>query len=351
MIVEDRDPCYFCNNSTNEIYLTESNRHFLLERIKEMNLDEAITISRIAWDNFPLLKESADTKKIVETVLKGVQQTIRDQIFMPITSSINALNVLTAILQNNPKQIQESSKQTIQSLNESIKQIIFAINNGPSAQIRQIQEMMSQLVYKPNIKGSAGETGLADMWPQYYRFDLVEKLGGAGREDLIVTPYLNSGFSRHGDRISIERKAGRQKYSGDHFDEAVQHAVARGLSYSIIIYDTEENVPEKSVMVRENGVLVAVTDLQSGTWQIARDMFEVLQKELGLMKKDVNEVKINMKVIQEVSNDITALIKFTSNVKLNNTKILNLTKKIDQDTNEITEALNLYKNKLRSAIE
>jgi len=350
LIVEDSDPCYFCNNLKNQISLTQSNRHFLLERVKEQNVDEAITISRIAWDNFPNLKESTDTKKIVESVLKGIQQNINNQIFTPITASINALNTLAATLQNNPKQIQESSKQTIQSLNESIKQIIFAINNGPTAQIRQIQEMMSQLVYKPNIKGSAGETGLADMWPQYYRFDLVEKLGGAGREDLIVTPYLNSGFSRHGDRISIERKTGKQKYSGTHFDEAVQHAVARGLSYSIIIYDTEENVPEKTVILRENGVLVAVTDLQSGTWQMARDMFEVLQKELGLKKKEVNEVKINMKVIQEVSNDITALIKFTSNVKLNNTKILNLTKKIDQDTTEITEALNLYRNKLRSAI-
>ena len=285
MIVEDKDPCYFCNNSTNEIYLTESNRHFLLERVKEKNLDEAITISRIAWDNFPLLKESADTKKIVETVLKGVQQTIRDQIFMPITSSINALNALTTTLQNNPKQIQECSKQTIQSLNESIKQIIFAINNGPSAQIRQIQEMMSQLVYKPNIKGSAGETGLADMWPQYYRFDLVEKLGGAGREDLVVTPYLNSGFSRHGDRISIERKTGKQKYSGTHFDEAVQHASARGISYSIIVYDTEENLREKTIIVRENGVLVAVADIHSGTWQMARDMFEVLQKEVDSKKE------------------------------------------------------------------
>lgn len=132
MIVEDRDPCYLCNNSTNEIHLTESNKHFLLERVKEQNVDEAITISRIAWDNFPILKESADTKKIVETVLKGVQQTISDQIFMPITASINALNALTATLQNNPKQIQESSKQTVQSLNESIKQIIFTINNGPT---------------------------------------------------------------------------------------------------------------------------------------------------------------------------------------------------------------------------
>jgi hypothetical protein len=174
MTVEKRDQCYFCKNSVKEISLTESNRHFLLERVKEQNIDEAITISRIAWDNFPTLKESADTKRIVETVLKGVHQTISDQIFAPITASINALNSLTATLQNNPKHIQESSKQTIQSLNESIKQVVFTINNGPSVQIRQIQDMISQLVYKPNIKGSVGEMVLADIWPQFYRFDFVE---------------------------------------------------------------------------------------------------------------------------------------------------------------------------------
>jgi hypothetical protein len=286
----------------------------------------------------------------VETVLEGIQQNINNQIFAPINASINALNTLTATLQNNPKQIQESSKQTIQSLNESIKQIVFTINNGPTAQIRQIQEMISQLVYKPNIKGSVGEMILADIWPQFYRFDLVEKLGGSGREDFIVTPYLNTGVSRHGDRISIERKSGKQKYSGTHFDEAVKHAVARGISYGIVVYDMEDNIPEKTVIARESGVLIAVTDLQSGTWQVARDMFEVLQKELAVMKKDINEVKINVKLIQEVSNDITTLLKSISNVKVNNTKILNLTKKIDQDTNEISEALNLYKNKLRSAI-
>lgn len=211
--------------------------------------------------------------------------------------------------------------------------------------------MLSQLLYKPNVKGSVGEMVLADIWPQYYRFDYVERLGGSGREDFIVTPYLNSGVSCHGDRISIERKTGKQRYTGAHFNEAVQHANARGISYSIIVYDTEENVPQKTVIVRENGVLVAVADIQSGTWQMARDMFEVLQKELDLRKKNVEEVKINMKVIQEVSNDIAALIKFTTNIKMNNTKIQSLTKKIDEDTKGISEAVKLYKNKLRSAIE
>ena len=204
MTVKEENQCYFCNDSINEINLTESNRHFPLQRVKEHNLDEAITLSKVAWENFPLLRESADTKKIVETVLEGIQQNINNQIFAPLNENINALNTLTATLQNNPKQIQESSKQTTQSLKESIKQIIFSINNGPTVQIRQIQEMISQLVYKPNVKGSVGETVFADIWPQFYRFDFVERLGGSGREDFIVTPYLNSGVSRHGERISIE---------------------------------------------------------------------------------------------------------------------------------------------------
>lgn len=65
---------------------------------------------------------------------------------------------------------------------------------------------------------------------------------------------------------------------------------------------------------------------------MTRDMFEVIQKELNMRKKDVDEVQMNMKVIQEVSNDVTTLIKFTSSIKMNSTKIQNLTKKMDQDT-------------------
>jgi hypothetical protein len=84
---------------------------------------------------------------------------------------------------------------------------------------------------------------------------------------------------------------------------------------------------------------------------MARDMFEVLQNELDARKKNINEVKINMKVIQEVSNDIVKLIKFTSNIRTNNSKIQSLTKKIDEDTGEIGEVVSLLKDKLRSAIE
>jgi hypothetical protein len=65
--------------------------------------------------------------------------------------------------------------------------------------------------------------------------DLIKRLGGAGKEDFLVTPYLNNGISGYGDRISIERKSGKQTYTGAHFKEAIQHSIEKGATYSIIV--------------------------------------------------------------------------------------------------------------------
>jgi hypothetical protein len=349
MLDENRLMCIFCESGKTAINFTESNKQFLSERVRDGNIDEAITISRIAWDNFPILKESADTKKIVEMLLKGVQQTINQQILAPITTSISGLNVLTATLEKNPELIQKCSERTIQTLNENIKQIVAAINNGPTTvQIHQISEMLSQLIYKPNTKGSVGETILSEVWPQYFRQDIVDPLGGAGREDFLVTPYLNNGISRYGDRISIERKSGRQMYKGAHFREAVQHAIDKGASYAIIVYDTQENLPQKTMFAKEKGVLVAVVDLKSSMWKMAREIFEVLQKELSTSKKEIDE--INVKTIQEVANDIGTIIECTSNIKGKATKIQDLSQKINEDAEEIKSAVKSCQNKLKSAI-
>jgi hypothetical protein len=63
LIDENRSWCSLCEGSKRVIDLTESNKHFISKRIRDGNIDEAITISRIAWDNFPILKESAESEE------------------------------------------------------------------------------------------------------------------------------------------------------------------------------------------------------------------------------------------------------------------------------------------------
>jgi Sec7-like guanine-nucleotide exchange factor len=81
---------------------------------------------------------------------------------------------------------------------------------------------------------------------------------------------------------------------------------------------------------------------------MAREIFEVLQKEITSKKKTVNE--INIKVVQEVATDIGALVKYTSDIKGKTAKIQTLAEKIDLDLNEIKTAVTNYQNKLRAAV-
>jgi hypothetical protein len=342
--------CNFCEGGKRVINFTESNKHFLSKRIRDGNIDEAITISRIAWDNFPILKESADTKKIVETLLRGIQQTINAQILTPMNTSISGLNALMSTLEKNPELIQKCSEETTRNLNGHLNQILTSIKatNAPNTQIEQIYQMLSQLIYKPSVKGSVGEKILADIWPQYFNKDIIEMLGGAGREDFLVTPYLNNGVSGYGDRISIERKSGKQTYTGAHFREAIRHSIEKGATYAIIVYDTQDNLPQKTMFAREKGVVVLVVDIQSGTWKMAREIFEVLQKELNLKRKTVNE--INIKAIQEVATEIGALVKYTSDIRGKTAKIQTLTKEIVEDVDEIKDLVGNFQHKLKAAV-
>jgi len=106
------------------------------------------------------------------------------------------------------------------------------------------------------------------------------------------------------------------------------------------------------MIAREKDVLVAVVDVESGTWKMAREIFEVLQKEMTSKKKTVNE--INIRAIQEVATDIGALVQYTSNIRGKTTKIQNITEKykleIDEDLDDIKAAVGTYQKKLMAAV-
>jgi hypothetical protein len=71
---------------------------------------------------------------------------------------------------------------------------------------------------------------------------------------------------------------------------------------------------------------ILTEDIESGTWKIAREMFELLQKEMDSQKKTVNE--INIQAIQEVATDVGELVKYTSNIRGKTVRLQNQTEKL-----------------------
>jgi hypothetical protein len=328
--------------------LSEPNRNFLLARINDGKLDLAIALSRAAWETCSNLERAIDTNSIVQDLSNGLQKMFKEQVRDPLTTIVTSLGALMTTLEQNPRLIQQCSEREIETLKTQFK-ALEGIINEPSKNMNLVVNMISEILHKPNTKGSIGEKILVEIWPHYFEHDDVRLVGNAGNEDLMVIPYLNSGINNYGEKISIERKTGKQPYTGSHFKAAVDHAIDKGAPYAMLIYDTEENLSKKStIFARDRGVLVAAVDLKSGTWRVAREMFEVLQKELGISKKGVSE--INVDVIQEVAMDIATLIDYTAKIRVKNGKIKSYSEGINDDLEELNRVVKHYHLKLKSAI-
>ena len=106
------------------------------------------------------------------------------------------------------------------------------------------------------------------------------------------------------------------------------------------------------MITREKDVLVAVVDIESGTWKMAREIFEVLQKEMACKKKTVSE--INVQAIQEVATDIVTIVKNTSNIRGKTARVQNLIEKykeeIYEELDDIKDAVDKNQKKLMDAV-
>lgn len=346
--------CGVCRDGERTFGLSELNALFLEKRIADGNVNAAVDISRIAWDQFPRLKESAETKRMAEFIMEGLQEKINTQVLMPISNTTAAMGIiidrLEDLVDKNPALIEQGFNKTIEGFKSEISTIKSAVQE-PTAKISELSQMVNQLVYKPIVKGTVGEAVLTDTWIEHFSKDQVVKLGGAGREDILVTPYLNDGAARFGERIIVERKAGKQKYNGSHRQEAIQHAKEKGASFAMLVYDTQDNLPMtvKPVSVsREQGVLLAISDLQSGSWKMMRETIEVIQQALHSSSQDVAAIDVD--AIQEVVTELGNMVRLVEQIKGSNAKIKGCAHEVEQNLLTIKALVKSYQSKLETAI-
>ncbi|MGI0012405.1 MAG: hypothetical protein ACREBU_03025 [Nitrososphaera sp.] len=350
-----RAKCSFCMDGLSPIHLAEANVLFLRKRITEGNLNEATDIARIAWEQFPGIRESADTMKLIDSIMDGLQQKLNLQVLVPISNTTSAMTTVIDHLQDlartNPSLIEQGFTRTLEGFKAEMNSIRTAIHE-PAARITELNQLVNQLVYKPIARGNAGEAILTDLWIESFTKDQIEKLGGAGREDLLIRPYLGSnGSARFGDAISIERKTGKQRFTGSHREEAIRHAKEKGASIAMLIFDSQDNLPAsvKPVSIsREQGLLVVVADMQSGSWKMMRETIEVLQIVMDSSNHRIEQ--INIESIQEVVTELGSLVKLIEQVKGNSAKIRVCADELEQNAVNIKALVKSYQDRLHQAI-
>ena len=284
------------------------NISFLDERFEEGTLDEVISVARIAWNNFPELKLSTESKAIIDSLLGSVEGKVQ-QILNPLQNATTLLSSLSTnmiemveLSKQLPENLRQDLGRKIEDVQKQIQDLLVKVSSPPELVLQRLSELdgtINELINKPVSKGTFFENVLAQIWQTTFVKDTVMPMGGPGRSDLLVIPHLGN---RYGDKISIERKAG-QNYSRDHVLEAVTHASTEGSKYAMAVYDSADKIPEvfgSMSMEMINSIFIVTTEVQVG-WKTARSVIAVFQNALkteeawqGIDLKEVRNIVVQM---------------------------------------------------------
>jgi gas vesicle protein len=352
------ESCPICGNKSTNFNISQNSLRFLEQRLQDKTLDEAITLSSIAWNSFPTLRVSADSKALISNLLKGIQEQVTNALtpIDMITKMVYPLNEklegLTATL---PEGVKKEFSEISTQLNEQLRSIHEAATSATEPvqrDLKELTETIYQLINKPITKGIVNEETLRLGWQEVFVKDKTLRKGGAGQEDLAVIPFLEFNGQRFGQKIIVERKAGKQKYTGNHLQEAIEHAKKEGSCYAILVYDKVANLLELQkpfYLTISDGITIAVTDTDSGSWKTAREIFEVFQSVLSndaadnAEKIDLAKLLRTIEEMQSVNNQIEILRK-------NNNSALASCEKIRATITNLEELITGYQRKLKELL-
>jgi len=350
--------CPICGSETVNFNISEDNLRFLEQRFHDNNLDQAITLTSIAWNNFPGLRLNADSRTLINGLLKGVQEQVTNALtpLDMITKMVYPLSEkLEELIATLPEGVKKEFCEINLQLTEKLKLIHEAATSATEPVQRELKELndtINQLINKPVSKGLVNEETLKLSWQEVFVKDKTFKKGGPGQPDLVIIPSLQLNGKGFGQKIVVERKAGRQKYCGIHLQEAIEHTKAEGSTYGILVYDAPSNLLEVQrpfYVSMSQSVIIAVTDIESGGWKTARQIFEVFQSVLPSDAAD-NASKIDIGKLQRAIDEIATVNQQIETLRKCNNSALSNCEKARTLINKLEELIMVYQEKLRELL-
>lgn len=352
------DLCPICGG-LQHINISVPNARFLSDRTAEGNLDEAITLSRICWNNFPTLRLSSDSKKVIEEFMVSAKQWLEEQaeqILKPISDLNSALATTVTVLSTLSTSLPEGLKPHIDLAMQELDHKRQLAENGLKISldglrkdIETIEEHFKRITYKPTEKGQIGQASIASAWSELFPNDRVTLKGGPGESDLLVEPYLGDGKHGHlGAIISVERKAGKQSYTSVHLHEAVKHAKREGAGYVVLIYDFRDNLTQQFMRIdRMSGIFYAVCEFESNSWKVARQLIGLLQEN-----EQTSERQVDLATISKTVEDMAEIEAAKAAIERENEKAWKANDSIRRKhLPALNQALREYMTKLQQMIE
>ena len=397
----------------NRLRIAETNIKFLHEHYVDGNLDETLDIWRTVFEMIPEIAMNLSNKSALEEYFKKIQEQIARTVVTPIALLVENANRLMErlseltesvptnikeefnevnkelaeklknmeknsmeaplmmfngtlnplmeklgqLIEKLPKDIREEFKEVKTNLQERLLEIRSTAENSGIAvgsEVKELRDSINNLINKPAVLGRVGEGVLAELWKAEFAQDLFDPKGGAGEPDALVVPYLGMNGGNYGRKISLERKAGAQKYSGKHLEEVGRHARKYGATQAMLVYDSKANLPEEfrpmKVLFRSQQKLtIAVACLDERTWVTAREILEVLQ--IIDPPDDESQNPINAIELDKAISDMQTINATIDKLRKTNNAAMRNCEGTRTHIEELEESILSYQNRLKQIID
>jgi hypothetical protein len=268
------------------------------------------------------------------------------QIILPISKKLD--DVASKLPENLKTEFDEINSQLAKQLH-LISDATTKSTEPVQRDLRELSLSINAMMNKPNLIGVVKEKTLELGWQEVFTKDKVNRRGASGQPDLIVEPFVEIDGGRYGNKIVIERKAGRQRYCGSHLQQLLTHTRAEGARFGMLLYDDVSNLLENQKPISLSTIqeiTIAITDIESGNWKTIREIFEVLQT---FLPKDTTSPlqKIDLKKFQTIIEEMARLNEQIETIRKSNNATMSNCEKTRNLINRLEESITAYQAQLR----
>jgi len=307
--------CPICGGKSNRFLIDTTNLGFL-SHLKERNeINAAISMTRIVWENVPQLRLTADSKLIIDELSKTLLENTQRQ----INGILEPISIFTEtfpkLIEKLPQNLREDVKEEFQetrtklesefkSLREAtptfkdtlnaIQTITDKLHEVTERKMDEIKrelasnfketlqrmgfpepeqmKLLAQLIPStlplleellrfqkvPKEKGERGELDLVQELREFYPEDECEHLGHSGEIDILAVPRFNG--SNLGHRILVESKKNSSGWDRSFIHQVRNQMQLRGERFAILAVEVMpetsngfliENCPEGVILVTD----------------------------------------------------------------------------------------------------
>jgi len=395
----EQETCPICGKKSDTFLIDDSNLKFLRTLHNQKEINTAISLTKIIWENIPQLRLSTDSKAIVdklsETLIQDTQEQL-NKILEPMRVFIETFpkiieklpedlknDVKTEFgetrlrLENEFKTLREATP-TIKDTLETIQTIADALNKMTERKMEEIKQelatklkdtlekagfpepeqmkLLAQLIPAtlpllqellrfqkvPSEKGREGELELIQLLRDYFPEDEYEHIGSPGETDIVAIPRFNN--TNLGQKILLESKKNHSGWKRAFLQQVRTHMQITGEHFAILAVEVMpratsgfliETCPEGAIVVTDRKYL----QVAYGALRSALiTLHSFGHRELDFRKLFTDQ-KIN-ETIKEAYN-------YCEWVK----KIREKARRIENNAKEVTEYISKLDSQLRQSLK